>query len=92
MKDCAQLVKLFYKNGDCVIAALKKFESLIPVCGAMSAKVLQKMIEKFGTDSFEVESDTVRKAIALTLVENVEKTIQEGLSSGVQTFSAWIIA
>ncbi len=49
MKDRALLVKFFYKNDDCVLAALKKFRSLKGMkkgYGPISAKGLKNMIQK----------------------------------------------
>ncbi|GIX68431.1 uncharacterized protein CEXT_177211 [Caerostris extrusa] len=74
MKDHSLLVKFFYKNDDCVLAALKKFRSLRGMkkcCDPMSAKGLQKMIKKFEeTGSFAVKSGRGRKSVALTSVED----------------------
>ncbi len=97
MKDRALLVKLFYKNDDCVLAALKKFRSLKGMkkgCGPISAKGLKNMIQKFEeTGSFEVKSGRGRKSIASTsVVEDVATALEEGTSSGVQTCSARGIA
>ncbi|GIY50150.1 hypothetical protein CDAR_529301 [Caerostris darwini] len=74
MKDRSLLVKFFYKNDDCVLAALKKFRSLRGMkkcCDPMSAKGFQKMIKKFEeTGSFAVKSGRGRKSVALTSVED----------------------
>ena len=48
MKDHALLVKLFYKDGDCAQAALKKFRVIKEYDGGMmSAKGLKKVNKKF---------------------------------------------
>lgn len=96
MKDRALLVKLFYKNGDSAVAALKKFRVLKGMkkgCGPMSAKALKSMIKKFeATGSFGVKSGRGRKAVALTSVEDVATALEEGSNSGAQTCSARGIA
>ncbi|GBL91076.1 hypothetical protein AVEN_184450-1 [Araneus ventricosus] len=67
LKDRALLVKFFYKNGDCVAIALKKFRTLKGLrrgSGPMTAFVLKKMIDKFEeSGSFDVKCGGGRKAI-----------------------------
>ena len=65
MKDCT--LKLFYKNGDCTLAALKKFWSLKSTkkgCDLVSTNGLKKMIKEFKeTNSFELKSGTGRNSV-----------------------------
>ena len=94
IKDRALLVKLFYKIDDCMPAALKKFRSLKGIekgCGPISAKGLKNMIHKFeDTGSFQGKPGRGRKSTASTsvMVESVATALEEGMSSGVHTFSA----
>jgi len=65
MKDRTLLVKLFYKNEDCAVAALRIFRSLNgrkKECGPMSKKALRIMIKNIeATGSFAVKSGRKRK-------------------------------
>ncbi|GBM51963.1 hypothetical protein AVEN_194258-1 [Araneus ventricosus] len=92
LKDWALLVKRFYKNGDCVAIALKKFRTLKGLrsgSGPMTAFGLKTMIDKFEeSGSFDVKCDRRRKAIASTSVENVATALEEASSSALGTCSA----
>ncbi|GBM96285.1 hypothetical protein AVEN_142047-1 [Araneus ventricosus] len=96
LKDRALLVKLFYKNGDCAPAALKKFRTLNgsrSVSSPMTALGLKKMIDKFEeSGSFGVKCGRRRKAIGSTSVEDVATALQEESSGALGTCSAWGIS
>ena len=87
-KDRAQLVKLFYENGDCALAALKKFCSLKgPVVRFCQGSEEKFKFEKVG--SFEVKSDRRRKSIASMLIEDAVTELLKGKNNGVQMYRAW---
>ncbi|GBN33925.1 hypothetical protein AVEN_142214-1 [Araneus ventricosus] len=92
LKDRVLLVKLFYKNGDCAVIALKKFRTLKGLrsgSGPMTAFGLRKIIDKFEeSGSCEVKCGRWMKAIASTSVEDVARALQEASSSALGTCSA----
>ncbi|MBJ5486920.1 hypothetical protein JGG36_24350, partial [Salmonella enterica subsp. enterica serovar Meleagridis] len=96
LKDCALLVKLFYKNNDSAPVALQKFRTLKGMkkgVGPMTAVGLEKMIQKFEkTGSFDVQSGRGRKRLDSTVVDEVATAVQEESSGGVQPCSARGIA
>ncbi|GBM60012.1 hypothetical protein AVEN_147579-1 [Araneus ventricosus] len=75
LKDRALLVKLFYKNADCVTIAVKKFRTIKGLrsgSSPMTAFGLKKIIDKFEeSGSFDVKCGKGRKAVAWTLMEDV---------------------
>ncbi|GBN58799.1 hypothetical protein AVEN_9514-1 [Araneus ventricosus] len=75
LKDQALLVKRFYKNGDCMTIALKKFRTLKGLrsgSGTIASFGLKKKIDKFEeSGSFDVKCGRGRKAIASTSVEDM---------------------
>ena len=75
MKGHALLIKLFYKNGDCKLVALKKIWSLNGMkktYGLMSAKGPKEIIKIFELKgSFEEIYSRGRKFIVLTAVKHV---------------------
>ncbi|GBL94314.1 hypothetical protein AVEN_16830-1 [Araneus ventricosus] len=83
MKDPALLVKPFYKNGDCVAIALKKFRTLKGLrsgSGPMTAFGLKKMIDKYKElGSFDVKCFRGKKAIASTSVGGCGYSIAESV-------------
>ncbi|GBN58893.1 hypothetical protein AVEN_84747-1 [Araneus ventricosus] len=69
LKDCALLVKLFYKNNDLGTCSSAKVPD---TQGPMTVQGLLKMIQKFEkTGSFSVQSGRGRKRIDSTVVEEV---------------------
>ncbi|GFW29597.1 uncharacterized protein TNCV_3934651 [Trichonephila clavipes] len=96
LKDCALLVKLFYKNNDCASIALLKFRTLKDMkkgVGPMTTQSPEKMIQKFEeTDSFHVQSGRGRKRVNSTVVDGVATVVQKESSGGLQPCSARRIA
>ncbi|GBO39186.1 hypothetical protein AVEN_44420-1 [Araneus ventricosus] len=92
LKDRALLLKPFYKNGDCVAIALKKFRTLMCLrtgSGPMTEFGLKKMTDKFEEScSFDVKCGRGRKAIASTSMEDVATELQEASSSALEACSA----
>ncbi|GBM05025.1 hypothetical protein AVEN_60221-1 [Araneus ventricosus] len=86
-KDWTQLVKLFYKNGDCAAIALKKFRTLKGLrsgSGPTTAFGLKKIIDKFEeTGSFDAKCGRGKKTIASMSVEDVATALQEESSSAL---------
>lgn len=84
VKDHALLMKLFYKNGNCALAALRKFRSLKGTkkgCVPILAVALKNMIQKFEEkDSFEVKSRRRQKSIISSSIEYVATVLKEEIN------------
>ena len=72
LKNCALLVKLFYKNNDYAPVSLHKFQKLkgMKKGSPMTVQGLVKMIKKFEmTGFFDMQSGRGKKRIDLTITE-----------------------
>lgn len=81
-KERALLVKLYYKNSDCAVTALRKYRTLRGLKkggGPISVRAMEAMIKKFEeTGSFDVRRGRGRKPIPSASVEDVALSLEEG--------------
>lgn len=90
MNDRALLLKLFYKNGECALTAIRRFRTLKSIkSGPITTNGLRKMIAKFEeTGSFHVKRGRGRKPVSAAALEDVATALQEQTISDAGISSA----
>ena len=90
MKNRALFLKLYYKNDECALRAIMRFQTLKSTkSGPITTNGLRKIIAKFEeTGSFDVKRGRGIQPVSPATVEDVATALQEQTSSDAGISSA----